>query len=104
MTPETTLTKEAKATMKPILVTTLHRGVFAGLVPDDQDMDAKTMRLEEARCAIYWGTTKGVAELASDGPNNKSRIGAAATIEALHDITAVWEVADGAWKKWCSRS
>lgn len=26
--------------MKPVLITTQHRGVFAGLVPDDQDMAA----------------------------------------------------------------
>ena len=86
--------------MKPILITTLHRGVFAGLVPDDQDLSAKTMRLENARCAIYWGTTKGVAELADTGPTDSSRIGAPATIEAIHDITAVWAISAEAWKKW----
>lgn len=90
--------------MKPVLVTTQHRGVFAGLVPDDQDMTARTMRLEEARCAIRWSTTKGVAELASNGPNSNSKIGAAATIEALHDITAVWSITTEAWVKWSSRS
>lgn len=88
--------------MKAILVTTKHRGVFAGLVPDDQDMDARTMRMEEARMAIYWGTTRGIAELADTGPTDKSRIGAPATLEALHDITAVWEIKPEAWEKWTS--
>lgn len=86
--------------MKAILVTTQHRGVFFGMVPDDQDMTAKTMALKGARCAIYWNTTKGVAELAEDGPNSGSRIGAAADIEALHDITAVWNVQPEAVEKW----
>ena len=86
--------------MKPILVTTKHKGVFAGLVPEDQDLNATTMRLESARCAIYWGTTKGVAELADSGPTKKSRIGAPADLEALHDITAVWSITEEAWKKW----
>ena len=89
--------------MKPILVTTSHRGVFAGLVPDDQDMNATTMALDDARCAIYWATTKGVAELASDGPGEGSRIGSAANIAALHDITAVWDITPKAWKRWTSK-
>jgi len=93
-----------KKNMKPVLVTTQHRGVFAGLVPEEQDMNARTMRLKEARCAIYWGTSRGVAELASEGPTDKSRIGSSATIEALHDITGVWSVTAEAWKKWQFRS
>jgi len=90
--------------MIPVLITTKHRGVFAGLVPDDQDMNAKTMGLKEARCAIYWATKKGVAELASIGPNDSSTIGASATIEAIHDITAVWSISTEAWSKWSSHS
>lgn len=86
--------------MKAILVTTLHKGVFFGLVPDDQDMAARTMALKSARMAIYWATTRGVAELAEVGPNADSRIGAPADIEALHDITAVWAVTDEARSKW----
>lgn len=86
--------------MKAVLITTQHRGVFFGLVPDDQDMTARTMALKNARCAIYWGTTKGVAELAKTGPTGKSRIGSPADIEAIHDITAVWSVTDEAKAKW----
>lgn len=84
----------------PIMVTTEHRGVFAGLVPHDQDMDARTMRLEMARMAIRWGTTHGVMQLAETGPTGKSKISAPATIEALHDITAVFAINWDAWKKW----
>lgn len=93
---------EEEQGMKAILVTTQHRGVYYGEVPDDQDMNAKTMALKNARCAIYWATTKGVAELASDGPNTSSKIGAACDIEALHDITAVWNVSEAAAVKWSS--
>ena len=88
-----------KATI-PVLVTTEHRGVFAGLVPADQDMTARTMALQSARMAIYWATKRGVAELAEIGPNEKSRIGAPADIAALHDITAVMLITDKAWEKW----
>ena len=88
--------------MKAILITTTHRGVFFGHVPDDQDMTARTMALQGARCAIYWGTTRGVAELAESGPTKKSRIGAAADLPAIHDITAVWTVTPEAEQKWLS--
>lgn len=88
--------------MKSILVTTQHRGVYYGEVPDDQDMNARTMALKNARCAIYWNTTTGVAELAEIGPNSGSKIGAKADIEALHDITAVWSVTDKAKEAWVS--
>ena len=86
--------------MKSILVTTQHRGVFYGEVPEKQDMTARTMSLKNARMAIYWGTTKGVAELADTGPTSKSKIGAPADLPAVHDITAVWEVKDAAKAKW----
>lgn len=88
--------------LKPILVTTAHRGVFAGLVPVDADLSAKTLALKDARMAIYWGTTKGVLELAETGPTGKSRISAKADIPVLHDVTAVFEVSDAAWAKWVS--
>ena len=50
--------------------------------------------------AIYWGTTRGVMELAEKGPNAKSKISAKADIE-LRKVTAVFEVspeAEAAWK------
>ena len=86
--------------MKSILVTTLHRGVFYGEVPAEQDMNARTISLKNARCAIRWETTGGIGELASVGPNANSKIGACADIEALHDITAIWSVSDEARKAW----
>jgi len=86
--------------MKAVLITTQHRGVFFGLVPTEQDMSAKTMSLKSAMCAIHFGTDRGVAQLAATGPTSTSRIGAAADIEAIHDITAVWSVSDEARKRW----
>ena len=86
--------------MKPVLVTTQHRGVFAGLVDDDQDLLATAMPLLSAKMAIYWGTAKGVMELANTGPTPKSRISARADIPMLHDITAVFSITAEAWDKW----
>jgi hypothetical protein len=86
--------------MKPVLITTQHRGVFAGLIPDDQDLTAKAIPLAGARMAIYWGTTKGLMELCETGPTSKSKISAPADIPMLHDITAIFAISDKAWEKW----
>lgn len=88
--------------MKPILVTTKHRGVFAGLTPDDQDLTTTTLSLQSARMAIYFGTTKGVMELAETGPTSKSRISAPADVPVIHDVTAIFNITDEAWAKWQS--
>ena len=88
--------------LKAILVTTQHRGVFYGEVPPETDLTQRTLALQNARCAIRWNTTNGVAELAEKGPNSDSKIGSKANIDALHDITAVWAVTDEAREKWNS--
>jgi hypothetical protein len=84
----------------PVLVTTQHRGVFAGLVPADHDMAQKAFPLKAAKMAIYWGTTKGVMQLAHTGPTSSSKISAPADIPMLHDITAVFRITDEAWEAW----
>lgn len=86
--------------MKPVLVTTRHRGVFAGLIPDDQDLTVTQMPLKDARMAICFGTSRGLMELCDTGPTSKSRISAPADIPMLHDITAVMGISDKAWEKW----
>ena len=83
--------------MKPVLITTQHRGVFVGQIPDDQDITARSMPLLNARMVIYWGTTRGLPELCETGPTVESRISARADIPALHDITAVFAVSAAAW-------
>ncbi len=86
--------------MKNVLITTQHRGVFAGQIPEKQDLTAKAMPLKNAKMAIYWGTTKGIMELCKTGPTSKSRISAPADITMLHDITAVISITEAAWKRW----
>jgi hypothetical protein len=50
--------------------------------------------------AIYWGTTKGVMQLADEGPTSSSKIGSPANVDVMHDITAVFSVSDKAAEKW----
>lgn len=86
--------------MKHVLVTTQHRGVFAGEIPEDQDLTVKAMPLQNARMAIIWGTTRGIMELCETGPTGRSKISAAADIPMLHDITAIFAISPEASEKW----
>lgn len=86
--------------MKAVLVTTEHRGVFAGLIEDGQDLTARSMPLKGAKMAIYWGTKRGVMELCKDGPNANSKISLPADIPMLHSITAIFDITPEAWAKW----
>lgn len=86
--------------MKQVLITTQHRGVFAGEIPDGQDLTAKAMPLKNARMAIIWGTTRGIMELCETGPTSRSKISAPADIPMLHDITAIFAITPEASAKW----
>lgn len=89
------------ASTKPVLVTTQHRGVFYAEISESTDLTQSTLTdLKNARMAIYWGTKRGVMELAEVGPNNNSKISAKADIPVLHGVTAVFSVTEEAAKKW----
>lgn len=82
--------------LRPVIVCTSHRGVFFGFA---SDTTGDVIHLKNARMAIYWGTTKGVMELADTGPTSSSKISAQADIE-VRSITAVFEVSAAALKAW----
>jgi hypothetical protein len=81
---------------RPVIVCTSHRGVFYGHA---EDTSGDVIHLKGARMAIYWGTTRGVMELAEVGPNSRSKISAKADIE-VRSITAVFEVSPEALTAW----
>lgn len=83
--------------MKPVIVTTKHRGLFFGYT---EDTGADPITLKNARCGIRWNTTGGFLELAEVGPNSGSRIGNRAPSIELRDITAVVELTEKAVKAW----
>jgi Domain of unknown function (DUF6948) len=86
----------AKKTERPVIVCTEFRGVFFGYA---QDTTGDVIQLKRARMAIYWGTKRGVMELAEVGPNANSKISARADIE-VRKITAIFEVTDAAKTAW----
>jgi len=79
-----------------VLVTTAHKGVFAGYATET---GGSTIKLRAARLCVYWSSDlRGFMGLAVMGPNCK--IGPAADIEALHGITSVTLVSPEAEQKW----
>ena len=82
--------------MRPVIVCTLHRGVFFGHA---EDTSGDVIHLKVAKMAIYWGTTRGVMELANTGPTSSSKISLPADIE-VRSVTAVFEVTEAAAAKW----
>lgn len=83
-----------KSAERPVIVCTEHRGVFFGYADDTR---GDVIDLKRARMCIYWGTTRGVMELAEVGPNAKSKISARADIQ-VRKITSVFEVTESAAK------
>jgi len=89
--------KSAKPSLRPVLVTTAHRGVFYGYATDT---NGETIKLTSARNCLYWSREcGGFMGLAANGPVGDSRVGAKADIE-IRNITSVTEVAPGAAKVW----
>ena len=81
-----------------VLITTQHRGVFAGYL---KGKAGKTVTLLKARCAIYWTTEcKGFLGLATKGPTSDARIGPAVEEIELRDVTSVSKVSDSARDAW----
>jgi len=81
----------------PVLVTTIHRGVFMGWTSDSS---GDTIRLVNARLAIYWSSDcKGFMGLAANGPTKSCRIGPPADIE-VRAVTSVTDVTPSAVIAW----
>lgn len=93
---KTAAKKAAAPKLRPVIVCTEFKGVFYGLAGDTS---GDVIHLKGARMAMYWGTTKGVMELAQTGPTTKSKISASADIE-VRKITSVFEVTPEARVKW----
>ncbi len=86
----------AKKIERPVIVCTEHRGVFFGYA---DDTTGTAILLKRARMAVYFGTSRGVMELAETGPTEKSKVSARADID-VRKVTAVFEVTEDAAKKW----
>ena len=85
-------------TGQPVMVTTKHRGVFAGLLADDQ---GDVVTITDARMCVYWSPAeRGIVGLAQKGPGAGCRVSPAAPRIALRDVTAVFDLTPAAWERW----
>ena len=82
----------------PLVVTTLHKGVFFGY---GHKTPAKEIRLERAQMCVYWSSdVRGVLGLAASGPTQSCKIGPAIPGITLQDVTAVLECSEEAAAAW----
>src|SRR5690606_25840637 len=82
----------------PVMVTTQHRGVFAGLLADDQ---GDVVTITDARMCVRWTQAeRGIVGLAQQGPGAGCRVSPAAPRLTLRDVTAVFDLTPAAWDRW----
>lgn len=80
-----------------VIVTTSFRGVYFGELVEQTGNECI---LENARMAIYWGTTRGVDQLAQSGPTSTSKTGALAPRVWLTGLTSVVDCTPEASEAW----
>lgn len=90
------MSKAKQPVERPVIVCTEHKGVFFGYATHTS---GDKIDLKRCRMAIYFGTTRGVMQLAETGPTLTSKISARADIE-VRRVTAVFEVTPDAAKAW----
>lgn len=83
---------------QPLLVTTVHKGVFFGY---GTPSDAQTITLTAARMCIYWcAEVKGVFGLASTGPLKGCKVGPSVPELTVRDVTACAVCSPAAAAEW----
>ena len=86
---------------KFLVVTTLHKGVFAGYAKPTTN---KTIKLRDAQMCVYWSSDiRGILGLASTGPSSSCKIGPAVPMLTLQDVTSVMEASKEAEEKWLKK-
>lgn len=91
----------AKAKQIPVIVTTIHKGVFFGFLATNADRNAKTVTIEKAQMAVYWPSDqRGVLGLAAQGPVPGCKIGPAVPEMTLHEVTSITTTTPEAAEAW----
>jgi hypothetical protein len=86
--------------MTPVLVTTVHRGVYFGYMTDDTTAPDKLV-LTNARVAVSWDTEmRGFLALADVGPNELCRISRHTPQITLFGISTISECTAEAAAAW----
>ena len=81
---------------KPVIVTTKHRGIFAGLMDASTPDDAEIVTLERCRMAISFKGTGAVG--LANGPTG--RVSGMSPSAKIREITAIFDCSEEGWEKW----
>lgn len=96
----TTNKKTVSKKLRPVLVTTAHRGVFFGYT---DKTDGLTVVLRRARNCVSWSAdVQGFIGLATKGPSASCKIGPAAEeleVRAVTSVAVCSEDAAAAWER-----
>jgi hypothetical protein len=78
-----------------LVIAVLDRGwVFIGRVEESPS----SITLNHAACIRYWGTTKGIGQLALEGPQSQTKIDEAGTVTVpRHAIVCLLDVVEAKW-------
>lgn len=90
---------KAKASEKMVIVTTEFRGVFVGEIKN-QDKAPGELVLKNARNVIYFGTDKGLWQLATTGPTKSTKVGTVVDELTLYKVTSVSYISEEARAAW----
>jgi hypothetical protein len=96
------MAKKEEKQLRPVVVTTEHRGVFFGYTELDDNalLDVKSIVLKSARNCVRWSGTRGFIGLAANGPTPTSRVGPKAPTFVAHKVTSVIECTPTAAEAW----
>jgi hypothetical protein len=90
-----------KKAVRPVVVTTQHRGVFFGNLDSSEN---NTVVLSEAQMCVYWSADVcGVLGLAATGPSRGCRVTPVVPRIVLSGVTAVMDATEGAVVAWRAR-
>jgi hypothetical protein len=84
-----------KQILSGFVIVVLDRGfVYVG----DTEVDGEWVRIRNAKNVRYWGTTKGLGELALGGPTNKTRLDDVGDVRA--PLRALIHIIETDGEKW----
>lgn len=94
--------KASDTSMRKVLVTTAHKGVFFGILAEENENEnGMTVVLDQCRNCVYWTSDlKGFLGLAAVGPDENCRIGPATPSTKLTDVTSISDVTPEAIVRW----
>jgi hypothetical protein len=90
--------KRKKNESRPVVVTTVHRGVFFGYL---EKTDGDQVTLTRAKNCRYWtADVRGFMGLATFGPKDGCKIGPSVDRLKLYGVTAILDVSSQAEAAW----